>query len=110
MKKLQPKDIEKYFDSKGWRNYDEYGWTGEYVVSVKNILDMLIDLNILSERQQIIKSNEQHKTKALSIADVSKRLLFDLRKHYLVEIDFNKGTPRADMQTLMKLWDEVNDF
>ena len=36
--KLQPKDIEDYCDKKEWRNYDEDGFTGEYIVSVKNII------------------------------------------------------------------------
>jgi len=36
------------------------------------------------------------------------RLLTELRKHYLVEIDFDSGLPKADLKTVMKLWDEVN--
>jgi hypothetical protein len=32
-----------------------------------------------------------------------------LRKHYLVEIDFETGEPKADMKTLMDLWEKVNN-
>lgn len=43
-------------------------------------------------------------------AEVSKLLLSELRKHYLVEIDFDTGEPKADMKTLMELWDKVNNY
>jgi len=41
---------------------------------------------------------------------VGKRLIAELRKYYLVEIDIETGEPKADMKTLMKLWDEVNEY
>lgn len=41
---LQPKEIEKYFTNLKKRQYDEHGWTGEFTVTAKDILDFIIDL------------------------------------------------------------------
>jgi len=41
----QPSAIEAYCDEKEWRHYDDDGWTGQFTVSAKNILDIMIDLN-----------------------------------------------------------------
>jgi hypothetical protein len=41
---LQPTDIERYFNDKGKRITDDLGWLGEYHVSAKDIIDMIIDL------------------------------------------------------------------
>ena len=41
---------------------------------------------------------------------VGKLLLSEIRKHYLVEIDIETGEPKADMKTLMELWDKVNKY
>lgn len=41
----QPSDIETYCDEKEWRHYDDDGWTGQFTISAKNILDIMIDLN-----------------------------------------------------------------
>ena len=41
---LQPTQIENYLTDKKKRLYDNMGWTGEFTVSAKDILDMLIDL------------------------------------------------------------------
>lgn len=40
--KIQPEQIEKYLINK--RLMDEMGWTGEFRVSAKDIIDMIIDL------------------------------------------------------------------
>jgi hypothetical protein len=42
---IQPKEIGIYFDKKEKRIIDEIGWTGEYHLSAKDILDFLIYLN-----------------------------------------------------------------
>lgn len=39
---IQPKDIEEYFKDK--KIIDDIGWTGEFHVSAKDILDCFIDL------------------------------------------------------------------
>lgn len=41
---------------------------------------------------------------------VGKILISELRKHYLVEIDIDTGEPKADMKTLMELWEKVNNY
>ena len=37
-----------------------------------------------------------------------KVLLSELRKHYLVEIDSENSQPKADIDTILNLWNEVN--
>lgn len=39
-----------------------------------------------------------------------KQLLSELRQHYLVEIDFETGEPKADMKILLDLWSRVNNY
>jgi hypothetical protein len=39
---IQPSEIEEYFKEK--KCFDSMGWTGEYHVSAKDIIDLLIDL------------------------------------------------------------------
>lgn len=41
--------------------------------------------------------------KNLILSDVSTHLLRELRKHYLVEIDFESRLPKADIKTIMSL-------
>ena len=41
--KIQPTEIEKYLTEKGKKIFDDMGWTGEFKVSAKDIIDMLID-------------------------------------------------------------------
>lgn len=41
---IQPAEIEKYFDEKNKRIIDDMGWTGEYHLSAKDILDLIIDI------------------------------------------------------------------
>lgn len=43
-KAVNPNDIMKYFDEKNKRIIDEFGWTGQYNVNAKDILDFLIDV------------------------------------------------------------------
>jgi hypothetical protein len=42
---IQPKEIEEYFKHK--KHEDDMGWTGEYHLSAKDILDFLIDKGLL---------------------------------------------------------------
>lgn len=42
-KYIQPKEIEEYFNDKDRRLDDEFGWTGEYRLSAKDVLDFTID-------------------------------------------------------------------
>ena len=46
--------------------------------------------------------------KKLTISYDNHNLLKELRKHYLVEIDFDTGMPKADMKDILDLWDRVN--
>lgn len=46
MEKIQPTEIEKYLTEKGEKIFDEMGWTGEFKVSAKDIIDMLIDMEL----------------------------------------------------------------
>lgn len=43
----------------------------------------------------------------LNKADVSRRLLRELRQTYLVDLD-NEGQPKASIIQIMDLWDRVN--
>jgi len=81
--KIQPKDIEKYCDEKEWRNYDKDGFTGKYVVSAKNIIDMLIDLKALNE--PITEDNMSEAN--LTIPDVTHRFttLFNMKTFYVIQ-------------------------
>lgn len=58
--------------------------------------------------KQLLKFAEDYSNEQLRLHGVSTRLLRELRKHYLVEIDFDSGLPKADMKTIMDLWGEVN--
>jgi len=40
----QPEEIEKYCIEKYRKTHDAFGWTGEFKISAKNILDIIIDL------------------------------------------------------------------
>lgn len=57
------------------------------------------------QRDMVCSLMEQYV--ALHIADVSHRLLRELRKTYLVNLD-NDGQPKASMAEIMDLWDRVN--
>jgi len=75
---IQPIEIEKHCIDKYVKVHDEFGWTGEFKLSAKNILDIVIDLT-KSERQTPTEANKNADTKQLIIADVSKQreLLID---------------------------------
>ena len=68
---IQPIEIEKYCIDKYVKVHDEFGWTGEFKLSAKNILDIVIDLT-KNERQTHTQANNNADTKQLIIADVIK--------------------------------------
>tara|TARA_R110002020_G_C15757092_1_gene726726 strand:+ start:214 stop:504 length:291 start_codon:yes stop_codon:yes gene_type:complete len=77
----------------------------EYLISkgVKKTGDKFIALEVMDLLCEFVQREQ------LTLTDVSTtRLLTELRKHYLVDIDFDSGLPKADLKTVMKLWDEVN--
>jgi len=77
-----------------------YKGKGEHSV---NELELIIEQQ--AEELHLLKSGE----KQLPIHGVSKRLLTEVRNHYLLCTDFETGEPKADMKTLLKLWEDVNN-
>ena len=47
---VQPKIIEAYFNEKDKRIIDDMGWTGEYHLSAKDIIDFIIDNHAQSSK------------------------------------------------------------
>lgn len=62
----------------------------------------------LMDKEQFTQAIAEVISRPLEVG-VGKHLLTELRKHYLVEIDFETGEPKADMKTLMDLWEKVNN-
>jgi hypothetical protein len=48
---IQPKKIEQYFHEKNKGITDDFGWTGEFKLTAKDILDFIIDLRMLNTEQ-----------------------------------------------------------
>lgn len=52
--------IEKYFKDKGNKGlYDGNGWTGEFHLSAKDIINMLLDLEAERKRIKVVEHNKQ---------------------------------------------------
>jgi len=87
-------------------------------IMVKYILpeDARLDEIINSYSDTFISIAEDYHNSILSdekehnnIVCVNNNLLAELRKHYLVEIN-DDGEPLADIDTILKLWDDVNKY
>jgi hypothetical protein len=50
---IQPQEIEKYLNNKNKRILDKVGWTGEYHVSAKDIIDMMRDISNNNDAEEI---------------------------------------------------------
>lgn len=48
---IQPTDIEKYLTEKGKKIHDKMGWTGEFHLSAKDMIDLLIHFNMENENE-----------------------------------------------------------
>ena len=57
MEKLQPAKIEEYFIKKEKKIFDEFGWTGDFRLCAKDIIDMLIDFECDGKKAENENSN-----------------------------------------------------
>ena len=71
-----------------------YKGKGEHSV---NELELIIEQQ--SEELHLFKSGQKN----------AKVLLEEVRNHYLLCTDFETGHPKANLNVLLKLWDEVNN-
>lgn len=73
------------------------------------LIQWLMDENIDPD-MELNKRMEEIQKDLLYNDTEATRLLTKLRKIYLVEIDHRTGEPKASMNTILKTWDEVNNY
>lgn len=89
--KIQPTEIEQLMQEKlaDRKINDEFGWTGEWRMSAKNVLDLIIDLNVSHQIEKL----EAEKKKLLEALEKATDLL---------EAGFPEISAVKDFQSLIK--------
>lgn len=98
---MQPNDVDKWLDEKlsHKKINDEFGFTGEYRLCQKDLIDFMIDnkgLDLIKKQKEYIQLLTDELTEIVAIAAIHgwKSQRFEKGKELRQEIDFLSGTEK----------------
>ena len=72
--------------------------------------NQLAHLKFMATMNQVIDLVDNESKMPVCVDETGRRLLTELRKCYLVEVDNETGEPKASLNEQLALWEKVNNF